>query len=228
MNLSKPLSSASRIIHVLFLRARSHLPRQRSVTFDEGFDALRSGIGPIFVINLDRQTSRWTDTVRELGRILDAQGMPLSDRVVRYSACDAQADPPELVDGTMVQPFYTLGDQLFVEPQPHAVPDVFDLERPIRMSQAEVAVACSHIGIWKTIAQSSAPYSLVLEDDVRFERGFGRILDQAWREMEDTDRANPGFDILYVSYGEVRNGAPKELVSTNVFRPERGLWYLIA
>jgi hypothetical protein len=73
------------------------------------------------------------------------------------------------------------------------------------MSQAEVDVACSHIGIWKTIAQSSAPYSLVLEDDVRFERGFGRILDQAWREMENADRANPGFDILYVSYGEVRS-----------------------
>jgi GR25 family glycosyltransferase involved in LPS biosynthesis len=226
MNLSKPLSSASRIIHALFLRARSHLPRQRSVTFGEGFDALRSEIGPIFVINLDRQTGRWTDTVRELGRILDARGVPLSDRVVRYSACDAQADPVELADSTMVQPFYTLGDQLFVEPQPDAVPDAFDLERPIRMSQSEVAVAYSHIGIWKTIAQSSERYSLVLEDDVRFERGFGRVLDQAWREMKDADRANPEFDILYVSYGEVRNGAPKEPLSTNVFRPERGLWYL--
>src|ERR1700722_2174765 len=205
MNLSKPLSSASRIINSLFWHARSHLPRQRSLTFVGGSDALRSGIGPIFVINLDRQTSRWTDAVRELGRILDAQGMPLSDRVVRYSACDAQADPPELVDRTIVQPFYTLGDQLFVEPQPDAVPDIFDLERPIRMSQAEVAVACSHIGIWKTIAQSSARYSLVLEDDVRFERGFGRVLDQAWCEMKDADGANPGVDILYVSYGEVRN-----------------------
>jgi hypothetical protein len=29
-----------------------------------------------------------------------------------------------------------------------------------------------------------------------------------------------------VSYKEVRYGAPKELVSKNVFRPERGLWYL--
>jgi GR25 family glycosyltransferase involved in LPS biosynthesis len=164
--------------------------------------------------------------VRELDRILDAHGIPLSDHVVRYSACDGQADPPEIVDGAMVQQFYTLGDQLFVEPQPRAVPDAFDLERPIKMSQAEVAVACSHISIWKTIAQSSASYSLVLEDDVLFERGFGRILDQAWHEMEDADWANPGFDILYVSYGEVRHGAPKELVSTNVFRPERGLWYL--
>ncbi|MFZ0884262.1 MAG: family 16 glycosylhydrolase, partial [Candidatus Acidiferrales bacterium] len=136
-----------------------------------------------------RQPSRWTDIVRQLGRITDSQGVPLSNRVLRYSACDAQADPLELLDGTMVQPFYTLGDQLFVEPQPHAAPDAFDLERPIMMSQAEVAVACSHIGVWKTIA-------------------------------------NPGFDILYVSYGEVRHGAPKELVSKNVFRPERGLWYL--
>lgn len=226
MNLSKRLSPTSRLIHALYLRTLSHLPPQRSVTFGDGFDALRPKIGPIFVINLDRQTSRWTDMVRALGRVLDAQGMPLSDRVVRCSACDAQADPPELVDDTMVQPFYTLGDQLFVEPQPLAAPDVFDLEHPIRMSHAEVAVACSHISIWKRIARSSACYSLVLEDDVRFERSFARILDQAWREMEEADRANPGFDILYVSYGEVRHGAPKELVSTNVFRPERGLWYM--
>jgi GR25 family glycosyltransferase involved in LPS biosynthesis len=164
--------------------------------------------------------------VRQLDRILDAAGRPLSDRVVRYSACDGQVDASEFVDGAEVDPFYTLGDQLFVEPQPDAVPDAFDLSRPIRMSQAEIAVACSHIGIWKTIAQSSASYTLVLEDDVWFERSFGRIFEQAWREMEDTDRSSSKFDILYVSYGEVRRGAPKELVSTNVFRPERGLWYL--
>src|ERR1700683_4855628 len=106
MNLSKPLSSVSRIIHALFLQARSHFPRQRSLTFGGDFDALRSGIGPIFVINLDRQTNRWVDMVRELSRILDAQGIPLSDRIVRYSACDAQADPPELVDRAMVQQSY--------------------------------------------------------------------------------------------------------------------------
>lgn len=164
--------------------------------------------------------------VRELDCIVDASGKPLSERAVRYSACDAQVDPTELLNGDDVDPFYTLGDQLFVEPQPHAVPDAFDLERPIRMSQAEIAVACSHIGVWKAIAQSSASYSLVLEDDVWFERGFGRILEQAWCEMEDADRASPRFDVLYVSYGEVRHGAPKELLSKNVFRPERGLWYL--
>jgi GR25 family glycosyltransferase involved in LPS biosynthesis len=139
--------------------------------------------------------------VRELDCISDAFGKPLSERVVRYSACDAEVDPSEFRDDADVDPFYTLGDQLFVEPQPHAIPDAFDLGRPIRMSWAEIAVACSHIGIWRAIAKSSASYTLVLEDDVWFERGFGRILDQAWREMEDADRASPKFDILYVSYG---------------------------
>jgi GR25 family glycosyltransferase involved in LPS biosynthesis len=227
MNLSKPLSSAVlRIVFSLLSRARSHLPRQRSLAFGGSFDDLQSQIGPLYVINLDRQTSRWADIARELSLILDAHGAPLSDSVVRYSACDAQADPVELVDGARVQPFYTLGDQLFVEPQPHAVPDVFDLERPIGMSQAEIAVARSHIGVWEAVAQSSAPYSLVLEDDVRFELSFGHLLDRAWREMKAVDGANPRFDILYLSYREVRNGAPKELISANVFRPERGLWCL--
>ncbi len=44
--------------------------------------------------------------------------------------------------------------------------------------------------------------------------------------MEEADGGSPKFDILYASYGEVRHGAPKELLSKNVFRPERGLWYL--
>jgi GR25 family glycosyltransferase involved in LPS biosynthesis len=226
MNLSKPLRTVSRFLYSLYLQCRMHLPRQRCLTFVPPSDDQQSGIGPIFVINLDRQPDRWTDLLRELACILDAAAKPLSERVIRYSACDAQTAVQQFLDGGDVEPFYTLADQLFVEPQPHAVPDAFDLMRPIRMSREEVAVARSHIGVWKTIAQSTAPYALILEDDVWFERGFGRIVDQAWHEMEDADRTGPAFDALYVSYKEVRHGAPKELVSKNVFRPERGIWHL--
>jgi GR25 family glycosyltransferase involved in LPS biosynthesis len=226
MNLSRPLSAAARFLHFLFLHYRMHLPQQRCLSFVPPSDTQKSGIGPIFVVNLDRQPNRWAHILRELACILDAAGKPLSERVVRYSACDAQNDSQQSLEGSNVEPFYTLGDQLFVEPQPLAVPDVFDLTRPIRMSQAEVAVARSHIGVWRPIAQSNASYALVLEDDVWFERGFGRIVDQAWREMKDTDQTGPAFDVLYMSYKEVRYGAPKEQVSRNVFRPERGLWYL--
>jgi GR25 family glycosyltransferase involved in LPS biosynthesis len=169
---------------------------------------------------------RWVEMTRELDCILDDAGNPLSDRVVRYSACDGQANSSEFHNVADIDPIYTLGDQLFVEPQPLAVPDEFDLERPIRLTRSEIAVASSHIGVWRAIAQSTASYALVLEDDVWFKRSFGRSLEQAWREMQDANSTSPIFDLLYVSYKEVRYGAPKELMSKNVFRPERGLWYL--
>ena len=226
MNLSKPLRSVSRLLYSFALRCQAHLPRQECLAFAQSSDPRQSGIGPIFVINLERQPQRWANVLRELSCILDASGEPLSERVLRYSACDAQSDEQQLADDGDTERFYTLGDQLFVEPQPLAVPDAFDLTRPIRMSREEIAVARSHIAVWKTIARSTAPYALVLEDDIWIERGFGRVVDQAWREMEEVDRRAPAFDVLYVSYKEVRYGAPKELVSKNVFRPERGLWYL--
>ena len=226
MNLSKRLLVPSRFLHFLFLQCRTHLPRQKCLAFAPPSATQQLGIGPIFVINLDRQPDRWSNVHRELACILDSAGKPLSERALRFSACDAQADAQQSLDGGHIEPYYTLGDQLFVEPQPHALPDAFDLARPIRMSPAEIAVARSHVGVWKTIAESSAAYTLVLEDDVWLERCFGRIVDQAWRELEHADRISPAFDILYVSYKEVRYGAPKELVSKSVFRPERGLWFL--
>lgn len=226
MNLSKPLSAVPRLLYSLSLQCRAHLPRQQCLTFTQPSDSRKSGIGPIFIINLERQPQRWANVLRELSCILDASGKPLSERALRYSACDAQSDAQQVVDSVDTDPFYTLADQLFVEPQPLAVPDTFDLTRPIRMSREEIAIAQSHIGVWKIIARSTAAYALVLEDDICVERGFGRVVDQAWREMKEADRTAPAFDVLYVSYKEVRNGAPKELVSKNVFRPERGLWYL--
>jgi len=228
VNLSKPLSRASRAIHLLLRRLRVFLPRQRSTCFrvDDGLSG--PGIGAVFVLNLDRQPDRWKDMERELRSVVDAEGKPLSERTVRYSACDALENLAEPTDEAMVRPFYTLGDQLFVEPQPLALPDAFDLERPIKMSPAEIAIARSHINIWKVIATSTARYSLVLEDDVQVDSRFGRTLDDAWSELklEDASAGSPTFDILYVSYEEVRDGAPKEIVSTHTFRPERGLWFM--
>jgi len=226
MNLSTRLRSAVRLPHYMWLRCRMHFPRQQCFAFVPPSVLQQEGIGPIFVINLDRQPDRWTHVLRELACITDAGGRPLSERAIRYSACDAQNNAQQLLDDDYIEPYYTLGDQLFVEPQPHALPDAFDLTRPIRMSPAEVAIARAHVGVWQAIAHSTAAYTLVLEDDVWFERGFGRIVDQAWGEMKETDQTNPAFDMLYLSYKEVRHGAPKELVSKNVFHPERGLWFL--
>ncbi len=226
MNLSKPLTSIPRFLHKLVSNVKKHLPPQTSFTFGTGADIAESHIGPIYVINLDRQPERWRQLVGELTRVLDPTGATLAARAERVSACDARLLLSNDVDFATVSPLYTLRDQLFVEPQPLALPDEFDLQKPISMTQAEIAVAISHIRLWKTIAQSSASYSLILEDDVRFDCGFARALDNAWREMKEVDQGDPRFDIFYLSYSEVRYGAPKELISSNVFRPARGLWFL--
>src|ERR1700683_3627562 len=207
MNLSKPLGIAFRLMHHLFLQCRVHLPRKQCIAFVPPATTQQSGICQIYVINLDRQPERWVDILRELACILDVTGEPLTNRVTRYSASDAQTETYDALNFGEIDPFYTLSDQLFVEPQPNALPDEFDLVRPIRMSRAEVAIARSHIGVWRIIAQSTAAYSLVIEDDVWFERDFARSIDEAWREMKDDDGANPAFDMLYVSYAEARYGA---------------------
>ena len=226
MNLIEPLSRAQRLLRSLFLRARAFLPVQQSVAFSQAISATCDHIIDIHVINLDRQPERLSAVHRELDRVVDATGQPLSQRLIRHPACDARAVPAGTLQSPDIDPYYTLADQLFVEPQPHAVPASFDLSHPIRMSDAEIAVAQSHIDVWRKIASSAATYALVLEDDVWFERGFGRVVDTAWREMRAVDQANPSFDVLYLSYKEVRHGAPKTAFSQNVFRPERGLWYL--
>ena len=227
MNPSRPLRGAQRLIHLLLMKCRTLLPRQRCVAFGPTSDSGQSEINDIYVINLDRQPDRMAAVHLELARILDAAGNPLTRRLIRHRACDARADDfvvreiPELIS------YYTLADQLFVEPQPQTLPAGFDLDRAIRMSDAEVAVARSHVDVWKKIAASCSSYALVLEDDVLFDRGFGRLVDQAWGELLETaGDAEAAFDVLYVSYKEVRYGAPKVLVSPNVYRPERGLWYL--
>lgn len=226
MNLFEPLGGIRHLLHTMFMRLRVLLPKQKACAFGPVGAGYSDRISNIYVINLDRQPQRLVAVTRELDRIVDCTGQPLSKLLIRHAACDAQALPAATLGGVDVDPYYTLADQLFVDPYPQVLPDTFDLTRPIRMSNAEIAVAQSHIDIWKRIGSSRAPYALVLEDDVWFEQDFGSLVDTAWEEMRDHDGADPDFDVLYLSYKEVKHGAPKIALSRSVFRPERGLWYL--
>jgi len=226
MNLSVPLRAPSKLLYCTALRCRRLLPRQQSDTLGPSNAKEQQRIERIYVINLDRQPDRWREITRELSRVLDTSGTELTRLTVRYAAVDARsfAQPP--VRDCEVDPHYTLGDQLFVEPQPRALPDRLELDRPIPMSRPEIAVARSHIGVWRRIAAAKQAYALVLEDDVWFHRGFARHLDRAWREMEAEGSKNQSFDIFYLSYKEVKHGAQKTFLSSSVFRPVRGLWWL--
>ncbi|MGD9791130.1 MAG: family 16 glycosylhydrolase [Phycisphaerales bacterium] len=213
----------TKFVYRLGLSGRQLLPKQRCRAFGPACD--NESIERIYVINLDRHPDRWAEMRRELEHVLDSSGDALTKRTVRFPATDARsfARAPEADDE--VHPIYTLRDQLLVEPQLRVLPNRFELDRAIQMSWPEIAVARSHIGVWHRIATGEDGYALVLEDDAWFKCGFGRYLDRAWRELMSDCETNR-FDILYLSYEEVRGGAQKTLLSASVFRPMRGLWHL--
>jgi GR25 family glycosyltransferase involved in LPS biosynthesis len=216
--------ASTKFFYRVGLKGRRLLPRQRCNAF--GPDYAGERIERIYVINLDRQPGRWAEMRRELDQILDCMGNALTQRTARWPADDARsfARSPEADDDVL--PTYTLRDQLFVEPQPLVLPERYELDRPIQMSWPEVAVARSHVGVWRRIAKGEDAYALVLEDDAWFLWGFGRYVDSAWSELAPGRGAGAAFDVLYLSYKEVRGGAQKAILSASVFRPVRGLWYL--
>jgi GR25 family glycosyltransferase involved in LPS biosynthesis len=216
------LGLASRLWHGL----RKMLPAQTSQAFGAQRTSNGQTIEKIYVINLDREPAPWSGIKQELGRIRDGFGNDLLSLTERHVAVDARSfsqDPPKDAN---VDPYYTLADQLFVEPQPQTLPARYELEAPIRMSRAEVAVAKSHIEVWTRVAEGAEGHALILEDDVWFHPSLARHLDQAWKDIAIERGKHEGFDVLYVSYMEAMHGAPKTFVSSHVFRPMRGLWHL--
>jgi hypothetical protein len=112
---------------------------------------------------------------RELRHVLDWSGAELWNLTERYAAVDAMNFMQEPLKDADIDPIYTLGEQLFVEPQPLALPTRIELNSPIQMSRPEIAVARSHIDVWRQVAASDHEYVLVLEDDVCFNPGLPHI-----------------------------------------------------
>ncbi len=226
MNLARaPLAFVSYVFR-FWLALRRLLPRHKCETFGGQREKKGPGIEMVYVINLDREPARWSKMEQELKHILDSSGVELLSLTERHIAVDAHEFSQEPCKDAEIDPFYTLEDQLFVEPQPLILPTRLELNTPIRMSRAEVAVARSHINVWRKVAAGSHEYALILEDDAWFHPGFERYLDKAWDEVVAENDAKGRFDILYVSYLEVKHGAPKTFLSSSVFRPVRGLWHL--
>src|SRR6266542_4065084 len=150
MNPTRVMLAPTRLLYRLALKGRWVLPRQRCCVFGPANTTER--IERIYVINLDREPDRWVEVVRELGQLLDSSGDALAKRTIRFSAVDATSFTQSPSEDDEVNPFYTLRDQLFVEPQPRVLPERFELDHPIPMSWPEVGVARSHVGVWRQIA----------------------------------------------------------------------------
>lgn len=226
MNKNALLSSTAKKLFGFALKCRRLLPPKKCDTFGRSDLGTTPRIDSVQIINLLRQPFRLNEMRKELEQLLDFQGKQIWELSVVHVATDARDFMEDKKGDEDIEPWYTLSDQLFVEPQPLTMPTSIDLNAPIGMSRPEVAVALSHIAIWKKILAGDSHYTLILEDDVWFKPGFSSKVHKAWLELHERNNDVVPFDILYLSFDEVKNGAPKTFVSQNIFCPERGLWNL--
>lgn len=196
------------------------LPRARITAFGAGTDR----ISAILLINLDRQPLRLKRSLRELGRFSTREGMPLRSITRRIRASDAR-DGRAVAATADVDPIYRVGDQLHVQPDARLA-SCFAPEQPILMTRQEIAVARSHIEAWKAIANGCAGFSLILEDDVYFASGAAKAIAQGWEEALRRRASSGGPHLLYLSYEDAGGTAERAEVSSLLFRPVRGLWFL--
>lgn len=111
-------------------------------------------------------------------------------------------------DPAVLIPRFTLADQLTVDPNPMLQIDDETRALEIRMTKQEVAVALSHIAVWKLIVDGDVASALVLEDDVFMTYGFARDLETTWSSLSRTETIEPGFDLLYLAFEQIGNISP--------------------
>lgn len=103
---------------------------------------------PAFVINLDRDTTRWASTIENFGNS--------ALQIKRVSA----------VDGTNIQSVDQYIDRkmwLVHEPKKYNI-------------KAHVGCFLSHRKAWKMVVEQNVPWALVLEDDMRPDSGLSEFL----------------------------------------------------
>lgn len=181
-------------------------------------------INSILIINLDRQPRRWRRVVRELRRFRTADDVSLASIARRFAAVDAR-DGRAVAATADVDSTYRIGDQLYVQPDAR-LEECFPVNEPIKMTRQEIAVARSHVEVWKTIARGADKYVLVLEDDVWFKRGAAAAISYGWRAAIQHCCAEGGPRLLYLSYEDAGGTAERINLCDALFRPVRGLWFL--
>lgn len=194
------------LLHHLRLRFRRFDWKKQAAVFSH--DSERDALQRIYVINLDRRPDRWRRVRHELDRFSDRHGVRLSTLARRFSAIDARYmdEPP---DPEVLISKYTLADQLTIDPNPLLRVDAASRAHEIQMTQQEIAVALSHLNVWKLIADGDTPSALVLEDDVFMEFGFAGEFKRTWESL-DHEREGQGFDLLYLAFKEVGEIPPVE------------------
>ncbi|AZJ04639.1 family 16 glycosylhydrolase [Klebsiella quasipneumoniae subsp. similipneumoniae] len=198
----------------------SIIPGRRLSVFGSGSDM----ISLILVVNLDRQPKRWQRLIRELKRFRTTDGSPLTSITQRLPAVDAR-DGRAIAATADVDTIYNIGDQLYVQPD-FRLAAHFKVDEPIKMTRQEIAVARSHIEVWKAVATGNDKYVLVLEDDVWFKLGAAVAITRGWQAAIRRCSTKGGPHLLYLSYEDAGGTAERVDCCEDLFRPVRGLWFL--
>ena len=188
------------------------------------FGAGKNRIGSIIVVNLNRQPKRWRRVLRELSRFKTFDGAPLVSITRRFAAVDAR-DGCAVAATADVDSIYRIGDQLYVQPDSR-LSECFGADEPIRMTRQEVAIARSHIEVWKSIVGGGSQYVLILEDDVWFRSGAASAIDRCWNAAIRRFADDNGPHLLYLSYSDAGGTVDRADACDILFRPVRGLWFL--
>lgn len=220
MNINKLVSPIRRLAFRAWRPLTVLVPGGRVRAFGGG----AGQIGAIIVVNLDRQPRRWRRVTKELGRFRTSEGIPLTSITRRLGAVDAR-DGRAVAATVDVDAMYRIGDHLYVQPDARLA-ECFVQDEPVRMSRQEVAVARSHVEVWKAVATGADDYVLVLEDDVWFKPGAPTAIDRGWRAALDRCAAEGGPKLLYLSYSDAGGTAARDDACDFLFRPGRGLWFL--
>ncbi len=222
MNIIKGKRLANRL-DFLFRRFFRRLKIQDSINV---FGSSKDKIGAIFIINLNRQVERWNQYKKEASIQKVKENKNLLDYSYRISAIDGKELDLKTFTSKQITNSYNLNDQYYVDPDPRLLSIIRKKTITVDLTKEEIAVALSHVKVWERIVDERLSYALILEDDVFFESDFATRLNEIWQELQDNHDTNTKFDLLYLSYREVDQGAEKEYVSKNLFCPIRGLWWL--
>lgn len=220
MNLTKALGPLRSAAFQSWRAIVTRIPGGRIRAFGQGDGRIEA----ILIINLDRQPTRWRRVAREIRRFRTADGNNLMSVVRRFAAIDAR-DGRAVAASADVDAIYRIGDQLFVQPD-ERLAQSFPADERIHMSRQEIAVARSHIEVWKTIAAGAESRVLVLEDDAWFRPAARRSIDRIWSEVAKRLPIAGNPDLVFLSYEDAGGTAVREDEREGVFRPIRGLWHL--
>ncbi|CCH88516.1 Glycoside hydrolase, family 16; Concanavalin A-like lectin domain [Modestobacter italicus] len=220
MNASHLADLGERLRHRLRLHARVLDASRTAQTFSHA--SAPDAISRIYVINLDRKPDRWKRLQRELNRFQARHGEPLTTITRRFSATDARYLRTTPDNGTLITEF-SLADQLTVAPNPQLFINDQTRALKISMTRQEIAVALSHIEVWRHVATGDATNTLVLEDDVFLAYGFAGGLERTWSALHRHVQADRGWDLLYLSFHETNPGT-RQRIKAALYQPLPGLW----